>query len=93
MVSEENILDGATIRSWSIFDVSAGAPTAVINWGLYILNLSFLFYLQSGIGCEVSDSSPRPYNSAISFIFSTTFALIERSSGSVSCPKIIIKHQ
>lgn len=51
------------------------------------IKIKELEHLQSEIGCEVSDSSPKLYKSAISPILSTTFVLIERSSGSVSCPK------
>jgi len=78
------VLVGTIIKSLSLLVISAEISNDYYIFGL-LLDL-FCYSLHSGVGCEVSDSSPRLKNSGISF--ATTFARIERSSGSVSCPKI-----
>lgn len=87
VLSVENEVGGTMIKSRSLLAVSAenGSKFVILYFVIRILTV---FYLQSETGSEVLDSSPRPYNSVISLVLSTTFVRIERSSGSVSCPKI-----
>lgn len=92
VVSVENVVGGTMIKSLSLLTVSA--KIEIHCYKMFSLNFFFLiFYSLSGIDCEVSDSSPKLYKSEMSFSFSGTLVRIERSSGSVSCPKIRNKYK